>query len=194
MASGSPTWVVLAGGRGSRMGGSKVELELDGRRLIDHVVDAIPDGDPVIVVGPELELARPVRFCIEEPRYGGPAAALAAALPLIDTARFVLLAVDMPRAVPLALDLCRLDRDADVVVLLDAAGRRQPMCSCWRTESARSAMQGMGSIDGAPLHRLMASMSVAEVPAGEPARLADIDTPADLRAARVIRGGAPQDT
>lgn len=183
MASDSPTWVVLAGGRGTRMGGPKVECELDGRRLIDHVVDAIPADDPVIVVGPALDLTREVRTCVEEPRFGGPVAALAAALPLIDTERFVLIAADMPWVVPQARSLLAHQSDDDVLVAVDADGRRQPMCSSWRTSSARSATVQLPAVQGASLHALMDRLTVREIPTGDAAGLVDIDTPDDLAAA-----------
>lgn len=195
MASESPTWVVLAGGRGARMGGPKVELELDGRRLIDHVIDAIPDEDEVIVVGPDIGFTRSVDTCVEQPRFGGPVAALAAALPRIRSPRFVLLAADMPRATPLARTLCALPQDADVLIPVDVDGRRQPMCSCWRTEAVRSAVAEMATVDGAPLHALIDRLSVGEVPVLDAVPLRDIDTPADLFAARAAphgQGGGPQ--
>lgn len=65
--------VVLAAGEGSRFGGRKLEAELDGRAILEHVVVAARDAalDPIlIVVGPEsgvsgvsavsTDVARPV--------------------------------------------------------------------------------------------------------------------------------------
>lgn len=193
MASDSPTWVVLAGGRGTRMGGPKVECELDGRRLIDHVVDAIPADDQVIVVGPALDLTREVRTCVEEPRFGGPVAALAAALPLIDTERFVLIAADMPWVVPQARSLLAHQSDDDVLVAVDADGRRQPMCSIWRTVRARAAIEELPAVQGASLHALLDRLAVCDAPIGDAAGLLDIDTPDDLAAARAARGGMAGD-
>jgi molybdopterin-guanine dinucleotide biosynthesis protein A len=192
MASESPTWVVLAGGRGARMGGPKPELELEGRRLIDHVIDAIPQDDSVIVVGPDIPIARAVDTCVEEPRFGGPVAALAAALPRIRTARFVLIAADMPWAVPLARTLCALPQDSEVLIPVDADGRRQPLCSVWRTDAARAAIARLAAVDGASMHGLLGFLAVREVPAAEPAGLRDIDTPGDLAAARRGREEQPR--
>lgn len=192
MASESLTWVVLAGGRGARMGGQKAERALAGRRLIDHVIDAVPEHDPVIVVGPDIAFARAVDTCVEEPRFGGPVAALAAALPRVGTVRFVLIAADMPWAVPVAQRMCALPQDADVLIPIDADGRRQPLCSVWRTDAARSAIDGLATVEGAPMHRLIDALSVREIPADDPARLRDIDTPEDLAAARGGREEQPR--
>lgn len=193
MAPDSPTWVVLAGGRGTRMGGPKVDCELGGRRLIDHVVDAIPADDPVIVVGPTLDLRRKVRTCLEEPRFGGPVAALAAALPLIDTERFVLIAADMPWVVPQALSLLAQQSADDVLVAVDADGRRQPLCSAWCTAYARTATAALPTVQGASLHALLDLLTVRDVPTGDAAGLIDIDTPDDLAAARAAHEGMAGD-
>ncbi|MEU4744233.1 NTP transferase domain-containing protein, partial [Actinosynnema sp. NPDC023658] len=53
-----PSWaaVVLAGGRGSRLGGvDKASLVVDGRTLLDHVLDAVAAARQVIVVGPRKD-------------------------------------------------------------------------------------------------------------------------------------------
>ncbi|WP_460490898.1 molybdenum cofactor guanylyltransferase, partial [Corynebacterium nasicanis] len=59
--------ILLAGGRGERMGGvDKASVLLDGRRLIDHLLDALPG--PVIVVSPhDLPLPPGVRRVSEDP-------------------------------------------------------------------------------------------------------------------------------
>lgn len=77
------TAVVLAGGRGSRMGGvDKPRIEVDGRTLLARVIAGIPTDVPIVMVGPMHDdaIARKVRVVREEPVFGGPVAALAAAL------------------------------------------------------------------------------------------------------------------
>lgn len=78
--------IVLAGGRGSRLGGvRKADLVVGGRRLLDVVLDACVGCDPVVVVGHE-DLAVPPGVIVtrESPPYAGPAAALGAGLDAID--------------------------------------------------------------------------------------------------------------
>jgi len=194
MAAVPPTWVVLAGGRAERMGAPKPDLDIAGRRLIDLVLAPIPAADPVIVVGPPMALDRPVRFCLEEPRFGGPVAALAAALPHVTSARLVLIAVDMPWATPLALRLLDADPRAMVIVPVDADGKRQPLCSVWRTEAARHALDAIGSADGVSMHRLLAGVDVIETVVLEAGPLRDLDTPADLRAAAAAASETASET
>lgn len=74
--------VILAGGRGSRLGGvRKADLVVGGRRLLDVVIDACEGCAPIVVVGEDdLEVPPGVLCTREEPAFSGPAAALAAGL------------------------------------------------------------------------------------------------------------------
>ncbi|MDQ2623078.1 MAG: NTP transferase domain-containing protein, partial [Actinomycetota bacterium] len=77
--------VVLAGGRGSRLGGrEKGEILIGGERLIDTVVEAALDAGCVrALIAGETRSASATNVN-EEPRFGGPAAGLAATLPRIE--------------------------------------------------------------------------------------------------------------
>lgn len=99
-----PWWgIVLAGGRGRRLGGrDKAALEYDGQPLLAHSLRALAGADRVVVVGAERELAPPdprVAWTREEPAYGGPVAGLVAGLAALPPGPglVVVLAVDMPR-------------------------------------------------------------------------------------------------
>ncbi|PPG03811.1 molybdopterin-guanine dinucleotide biosynthesis protein [Pseudoclavibacter sp. RFBI5] len=92
--------VILAGGRGSRLGGvSKGDLEVGGRRLIDVALGAAHDAGAsrTIVVG-AVAVQAPAELIREDPPFGGPAAGLAAALPSVSAPWLLLLACDLPRA------------------------------------------------------------------------------------------------
>lgn len=107
--------VILAGGRGSRLGGiSKGDLVVGGRRLIDVALDAArgAGANRSLVVG-AVAVEAPAELIREEPPFGGPAAGLAAALPSVSTPWLLLLACDLPRAPAL-------------VELLEEASRRGP--------------------------------------------------------------------
>ncbi len=92
--------VILAGGRGQRLGGlDKPALLVDGRPLLERALDAAR-GRPIVVVGPPRALPAGVLGAIEDPPGGGPAAGVAAgfaALPqLPDGAIVAVLAADLP--------------------------------------------------------------------------------------------------
>ena len=74
--------ILLAGGRGSRMGGvSKPLLEVGGMTLLDAALRAARDvgADPIIVVGPPDDAHAGLTWVREDPPFGGPAAAIMAA-------------------------------------------------------------------------------------------------------------------
>jgi molybdopterin-guanine dinucleotide biosynthesis protein A len=167
---GSFCAVILAGGRAARLGGAdKASMEVDGRTLLAHALDAVIDAAEVVVVGEPVPTERPVTFTLESPRYGGPAAALLAVL-----------AVDMPY---LRADTFRrllaAGADGDGAVLIDPSGRRQLalVVNTARLDAVRPGLEGQHDL---PLHRLLEALDLVEVPStGTEHR--DVDTWEDLR-------------
>lgn len=184
--------VVLAGGSGRRLGGvDKPSLTKDGRSLLDRCLAAVGET-PTVVVGPRRELPPYRRQVREDPPGSGPAAALAAALPLLDglpdDACVALLAADLP-----AIDAGVLARLRDAVtedvqgaVLCDPAGRRQYLLGVWRLGALRSAVAVRPTWVNGALRQLLAPLTVVEVP-GDVEEAADVDTLADLARWREIR-------
>ena len=75
--------VVLAGGRGERLGGAdKAALLVDGRTLLERVLD-VDLGGRVVVVG-DTPVPDGVHRTLEDPPGGGPVAGIAAGLDLLD--------------------------------------------------------------------------------------------------------------
>lgn len=74
--------MILAGGRGRRLGGMpKSLLQRDGRTLLARALDAAGGADRRVVVGPDtLPVPDGVSLVRENPPFGGPAAALGAGL------------------------------------------------------------------------------------------------------------------
>lgn len=174
------------------MGGiDKPGLELDGRTLRARVVEAVAGADTVLLVGPpsdeDAALGRDVVRVREEPPYGGPLAALAAAVPHVDRDVMLVLAADLvhPDALPAAL-LAALDAapQAEAAVAVDDAGQRQWLAAAYRTSAVRRALASLDGIDGIEGHRfgdLVDLLLPVDVPRAD-AR--DIDTPDDLARAR----------
>jgi molybdopterin-guanine dinucleotide biosynthesis protein A len=175
--------VLLAGGRGVRMGGvDKASVEHRGRPMLEHALDALLDAAEVVVVGDPLPTGRPVTFTRESPRYGGPVAALLAGRDALSrTPRLLgVLAVDMPRVTRSTfLRLQEAAAGRDGAVLVDAGGRRQlaGVLDCARLDQIRP---GAGAEHGMALHRLLADLDLADV-APEDDEGRDVDTWADLR-------------
>lgn len=181
------TAVILAGGRGKRLGNvEKSQLQVGDQTLLDAVISGLPAGVPVVVVGPEIATTRPVRFCLEEPRYGGPVAGICAAIEHLSTPLVALLATDMPKAGSLATALveeCQdLDADLDGLVPIDEEGRRQSLCSVLRTAALRAAIDALPATTDVSMRALFANLALHErqLTASESAVIIDVDTAADL--------------
>jgi molybdopterin-guanine dinucleotide biosynthesis protein A len=180
--------MVLAGGRGVRLGGqelgAKALIPLAGWPLADHVLLAASGASTRIQVGPRrIALGSPV-FCTERPAGAGPVAAIAAALPLVKQPTVAVLAGDLP-FIGDALDQlssCVTVGDRDVGLLVDTGGRSNYLAAVWRTEALRAALARMGPPAGLPVRALYRQADIGHVPDFD-ACSADVDTPADRRAA-----------
>ena len=167
------TALVLAGGAGQRLGGpGKPALLVGGAPMLARVLAAVAGASARIVVGPQtVPLPDGVLLTREQPPGGGPVAAIAAGLPLVQTGEVVLLAADLPFLTAAAVDHlratlaqpaeaaspamdatraedagpARIAEDAgpavDGVVYVDEAGRRQTLCGVWCTESLRRRVE-----------------------------------------------------
>ncbi len=175
--------VVPAGGASRRFGSDKVAV------LLDRVLASLPVGAPVVCVGPVR--ATPgrseVHWVRESPSGSGPLAAVAAAVldgpaELADVPVVVLCGADMPQvgaAVPSLVGALLANDDADVAVLVDTTGARQPLASAWRRPSLVDALARIGPPASVPLRRLLDGVEVIEL-ADEWDAAHDVDTPADL--------------
>jgi len=183
------TALVLAGGRGSRLGNDdKAAITIAGTSRLDHLIGALPDLVPVVVAGPECPTPRPVTFRREWPIHGGPVAGIASGLGAVRTPVTVLLAVDMPWAGGLAAQLIAEFESCDAAALVpvDGSGVWQPLCAVVRTEALRAALLELGNPDGRSLRDLILRLDVQERPLDEleVGWVDDVDTPDDLRKAR----------
>src|SRR5690349_15006086 len=89
--------IVLAGGRGSRLGGvDKAALELGGESLLDRTFRALAGARRVVVAGDPRPVPAGVVVVQEEPRFAGPAAAIGAAMREVGAAYVFLAGCDQP--------------------------------------------------------------------------------------------------
>lgn len=184
------TAILLAGGRGSRLGGRyKPGIAIAGRTLLDRVVTAVGDAEHIVVVGPRWPTLRPVYWTVEQPPGGGPVAALAAGLAALPESDLVaVLAADLTGVTRGTIERlrARLDRCPTIegAVLRDDGGQRQWLIGVWRRTPLQAALPA--DPGGRSLRATLSGLSVAEVPE-LPGESADVDTQADL--ARFLASG-----
>jgi molybdopterin-guanine dinucleotide biosynthesis protein A len=177
----SPTadWdaIVLAGGRGSRLGGvDKGALEIDGETLLGRTLRAVGEAGRVIVVGEPSPDSLPEGTIVvqEQPRYGGPAAAIGAAMAEVRAPYVLVVGCDHPflaDAVDLLLDVA----SGDGVVAVDADGRRQHLMSVVDANALRASIASHSTLIDLSVRALLAPLELMEV--AIPVRAAlDIDT------------------
>ncbi len=192
--------VILAGGRSSRLGGTpKASLRIAGTTLLEITLKAVAGAGRITVVGPAAGMrsapgAPPLRFVREDPPFGGPAAALAAALaqpgPPGSAPWLMVLACDMPRSGKVVPALLAAAAEAGTSVMASDAGRDQPLAALYRRgdlEGAVAAAVEAGGVGNLSMKALLARVSVRPVPV-PPGTTLDVDTWADARALGVDGG------
>jgi molybdopterin-guanine dinucleotide biosynthesis protein A len=187
--------ILLAGGRATRVDGEdKPRFEVAGATLFAHAQAAVADCTPITAVGAPIGTDPEISWTREEPRYGGPAAGVVAALAhwrandVDDPEWTFVLACDVP-GVRAATERLRAARDhlpseTDGVCLTDAGSRPQWLLGLYRTAALRRRADALADAGhGASIRDLLDGLAVAVVraPADE---TDDIDTWDDLARAR----------
>jgi molybdopterin-guanine dinucleotide biosynthesis protein A len=181
--------IVLAGGRGSRLGGvDKPALEIDGRSLLTLALDAVAGAQCVVVVRGDDDVQVDGRVCrvVERPRWSGPAAAVEAGLAELDrradggSGLVAVVAADLPRVAEALRMLWRspLGARADGVLAIDPGGRDQPLLAVYRASALRDALHTAQPVAGLGIHRVISTLKLARVPLAADL-CADVDTPDD---------------
>lgn len=197
--------IVLAGGRSSRLDTvNKAQVVVDGKTLLERTLDAVSFARRVVVVGlvsPE-DVPRGVRVAREEPKFGGPTAAIAEGLRHIgssdtpDDHHVIVLACDMPNIADAVAALHRALRAHPFGVIAVDEERRQPLAAIYRrsdltalTVAARATFAN--GVDGMSVSRLIAPLRLTEVmvPVGS---TRDIDTWADAATFGVSAPATPE--
>jgi molybdopterin molybdotransferase len=181
--------IVLAGGRGRRLGGvDKALVEIGGATMLDRVLGAAaPNCDQLVVVGPpRATTVADVRFTMEAEPGGGPVPAVAAGLAEVpDADEVIALAVDLPllQAGDIAKLFAGLGGSA-AVAAADHLGNPNPLLAAYRADLLRASAAELGA--GTPAARLLPE-STAIVDLGQAGTL-NVNRPDELdRARRLLR-------
>jgi len=126
--TGPPLGVVLAGGRGARLGGAKQAVRLDGRPLLDYPLEALAAAglEPCVAAKPGSELPGVTAPVVREPELPRhPLCGIVAALRAAPGRDLVAVPCDMPFLTPALLEL--LAEASEQLVILTREGRVQPL-------------------------------------------------------------------
>jgi molybdopterin-guanine dinucleotide biosynthesis protein A len=195
MAGAPPIGVVLAGGRGRRLGGDKAIVELEGRPLLLYPVEALHEVcDDVVVVAKRETLLPPLvgvaDLWIEpdEPRH--PLAGVAYALSLAAGRPILVVAVDLPLMDAPTLRLLLATDPGDAAVVVPRVhGRLQPLCALYLPR----ALAGLEGFDpDARATEVVEGLGIREVEVPDPAAFSNVNHPEDLIEVMVLlRGESP---
>lgn len=192
--------LVLAGGRGSRLGSvSKASLHYGGQTLLQHTLQAVDLARHTVVVGdPDLiEQAAPgvdVILARESPSFAGPASAIGAGVRMLESVdarvsdQILVLACDMPRIALAIPVLLQADAAAEAlghhgVIAVSETGRDQLLVGLYSREALRAAIADhdkAGDLENLSVHVLVAGLDLLRVPVPAGAT-ADVDTWDDAR-------------
>lgn len=207
--------IVLSGGTSSRFGSDKASAKINGQTLLELLItNLLAEGlEEIVVVGPKVALnlgkaiegAAKITFVREAPEFGGPVAAIAAAISEIQSEQVAIFATDMPFA-PKFLPALKARLDAkleskldsklesklagDVALIVDSQGFAQPLAALYQSAPLKEALSELAKINGVSgqsMKRLIIDLKQVLVPLHEtqlnPDYLLDIDTPQALELA-----------
>jgi molybdopterin-guanine dinucleotide biosynthesis protein A len=179
-----PVGVVLAGGLGLRIGGSKAIVELNRRPLISYPLESLwrALGNVAIVAKIDTELPSLAGVTIwiepEHPRH--PLTGILHALAVAEGRPVVVCAADLPFVTP---DLIGRLADANPrgapAILVSSAGRLQPLLGCYQPV-ALELLAGFHSRPELPLRDSVAAIGPATYEVDDPDVLFNVNTPDDL--------------
>jgi len=179
-----PLGVVLAGGLGRRIGGSKAIVELNRRPLISYPLESVwrALGNVAIVAKIDTELPSMPGVTVwvepEAPRH--PLTGILHALAVAEGRPVLVCAGDMPFVTP---DLIGQVADAEpggaAAVVATGAGRLQPLLACYQPQ-ALELLSSARTRAGQPLRDAIAAIDPALYEVEDPDLLFNVNTPDDL--------------
>jgi molybdopterin-guanine dinucleotide biosynthesis protein A len=192
-----PIGVILAGGRGRRMGGSKATVELCGKPLISYPLKAMEAALSEVVVLAKADTELPnlpgATVWIEPDPRRHPLVGVMQALALAGGRTVLICAGDLPFVAPeLLRRLAGEDPRGSPAVLAAEHGQMQPLLGCYQPR-ALALLRGAGADTDAPLRERVAAIGPRLLEVDEPDMLFNVNAPEDLlRAAAILdRRGSP---
>lgn len=180
--------VIVAGGRGRRLGQDKALAPLAGRPLIAHVIARLRPQVARIVINGNGDPARFATFGLPvvsdnaESGLDGPFLGLATAFKLFTADPMATHLLTVPTDVPfLPGDLvAALQRAGADAAFPEADGRAHPTIALWSRAGAKTAATRLQSFAGERLQSLIEASGGVGVSFPEPNAFLNVNTPSDL--------------
>jgi molybdopterin-guanine dinucleotide biosynthesis protein A len=179
-----PIGVVLAGGNGRRIGGSKATVALNGRSLITYPLLALRAvlGDVAVIAKADTELPAMlpgVAIWIEQRPERHPLAGLIEALELAGGRAVVVCAVDLPFVTPELIGaLAQADPGDTPAVVASRRGALQPLLGCY--QPAAAALLDRPGFAQAPVRDAVAAIGPRRYEVADETQLFNVNGPEDL--------------
>ncbi|MBB4664150.1 molybdenum cofactor guanylyltransferase [Conexibacter arvalis] len=186
----APIGVVLAGGRGRRIGGGKATVELHGRPLLSYPVEVLRAalGEVAVVAKADTELPPlpdvPIWIEPDEPRH--PLAGIVHALAAAEERPVLVAAGDLPfLTAELVGRLARADAHGRPAVVPRAGGRLQPLLARYERAAAAPLAAALRRPDGA-LTDAVEALAPKVVEVADERAFFNVNLPEDLLTAAAL--------
>ncbi|WP_165214945.1 molybdenum cofactor guanylyltransferase [Schaalia sp. ZJ1691] len=189
--------IVLAGGKGQRLGGClKATLTIGDSTLGDRVISVLNplvSGDIIIVAPESVPAPTGTQRVMESPPGGGPMAGLAAGIRRVeatgDDDLVFVVAVDTPGIIRTAKPLVEaaraaVDRGFDGVTAQGSADFIQHLHACYRLKSLAEVIDASPNTHHRSVKKVLAPLNLRALTVAD-ADCRDVDTPEDLHYWRV---------
>lgn len=186
-----PIGVILAGGRGRRMGGAKATVLLGGRPLICYPLDALSAVLSEVVVLAKADTELPslpgTTVWVESETRHHPAIGIAQALGLAGGRSVVVCAVDLPFVTPAIIrELSAADPERAPAFVASSRGSLQPLLGCYHPRAANL----LRPADERSLREQVAALSPQTLEIEDPPALFNVNAPEDVLQAAAMLGGS----
>jgi molybdopterin-guanine dinucleotide biosynthesis protein A len=184
--------VILAGGAGTRIGGSKAIVNLNGRPLISYPVEAMwrALGDVAIVAKIDTQLPSVAGATVwiepDEPRH--PLLGIVHGLGLTEGRPVLVCPVDLPFVSSgLIRRIAEAGRGGARSVIATREGRTQPLLGCYQPETLGPLCAALESAE-VPVREAVAALDPLAYEVEHPDELFNINSPDDLLQAAAMLG------
>jgi len=197
-----PVGVILAGGDGQRIGGSKAIVNLQGRPLIAYPLEALRGALRTVTVVAKVGTALPnlpgVTVWIEPDEPHHPLVGIVHALGMAEGRPVLVCAVDLPFVSSTLIErIARTDPGLAPAVLASSGGLTQPLLGCYQPRALELLAAGGSVVDPSkPMRELAAEIGALTCEVTDAVELFNVNSPDDLlqAAGMLDRRGAPSRT